>query len=93
MSTLENRCVILANRPKGVPGPKFFKIETAEAPEPVDGEFLIHNKFLSVDPASHGWVNGEKLVVDQKLAVIRFRRVRILHLEKFGTRDPLWTIS
>ena len=57
MSTLENRRVILADRPKGVPGPEFFKMETADAPEPDDGEFLIHNKFLSVDPAMRGWVN------------------------------------
>ena len=45
MSTLENRCVILAGRPKGVPGPEFFKLETVDALEPGDGEFLIHNKF------------------------------------------------
>ena len=57
MSTLKNRRVILAGRPKGVPGPEFFKLETADALEPGDGEFLIHNKFLSVDPAMRGWVN------------------------------------
>ena len=57
MSTLKNRRVILAGSPKGVPGPEFFKLETADALEPGDGEFLIHNKFLSVDPAMRGWVN------------------------------------
>ena len=57
MSTLENRRVILADRPKGVPDPEFFKVETAGALEPGDAEFLLHNKFLSVDPAMRGWVN------------------------------------
>lgn len=57
MSGKENRRVILNARPKGVPGPEFFSLETVPAPEPGDGEFLIENKFLSVDPAMRGWVN------------------------------------
>lgn len=53
----ENRRVILNARPVGVPGPEFFHIDTAPVGELSSGEFLVHNKFLSVDPAMRGWVN------------------------------------
>lgn len=53
----ENQCVILNARPVGVPGPEFFDIETRAVPKPKDGEFLVRNAFLSVDPAMRGWVN------------------------------------
>ncbi len=54
---MENRCVILKDRPVGVPGPEFFGIETRPAPRPATGEFVVRNLFLSVDPAMRGWVN------------------------------------
>lgn len=57
MSSSENQRVILAARPKGVPGPEFFSLDTVVTPQPGDGEFLIHNQFLSVEPAMRGWVN------------------------------------
>ena len=57
MITTENRRVILDARPIGVPGPEFFSIDQAPVAEPNDGEFLVHNSFLSVDPAMRGWVN------------------------------------
>lgn len=53
----ENRCVILNARPVGVPGPEFFDVVSRPLPEPADGEFLVRNLFLSVDPAMRGWVN------------------------------------
>lgn len=53
----ENQCVILNARPVGVPGPEFFDIETRPVPDPGEGEFLVRNAFLSVDPAMRGWVN------------------------------------
>lgn len=53
----QNQCVILNARPVGVPGPEFFDIETRDVPTPKDGEFLVRNAFLSVDPAMRGWVN------------------------------------
>lgn len=57
MSNLENRKVTLNSRPVGVPGPEYFSIETAPVADLKDGEFLVHNKYLSVDPAMRGWVN------------------------------------
>lgn len=57
MLSSENRCVVLNARPVGVPGPEFFDIESRPVPEPADGEFLVRNLYLSVDPAMRGWVN------------------------------------
>ena len=57
MSSRENRCVVLNARPTGVPGPEFFDIVTRPVTGPQDGEFLLHNAYLSVDPAQRGWVN------------------------------------
>ena len=57
MTPSENRCVILTARPVGVPGPEFFDIVSRPVAEPADGEFLVRNLYLSVDPAMRGWVN------------------------------------
>ena len=57
MPELENSCVVLKARPVGVPGPEFFGLETRPVPELREGEFLVRNAFLSVDPAMRGWVN------------------------------------
>ena len=57
MAPSKNRCVILNARPVGVPGPEFFDIVSRPLPEPENGEFLVRNLHLSVDPAMRGWVN------------------------------------
>jgi len=53
----ENRCVLLKARPVGVPGPEFFDVVSRPVAVPQDGEFLVRNAYLSVDPAMRGWVN------------------------------------
>ena len=57
MTSRENRCVVLNARPTGVPGPEFFDVVTRPVAGLQDGEFLIHNAYLSVDPAQRGWPN------------------------------------
>ena len=52
-----NRQVVLASRPAGIPGPEHFRIREAPRPEIGEGEFLVRNLYLSVDPAMRGWVN------------------------------------
>ena len=54
---LLNRRVILRSRPVGVPQADHFGFDELPVPELGDGEFLIANRFLSVDPAMRGWVN------------------------------------
>jgi NADPH-dependent curcumin reductase len=57
MAPAENTCVVLNARPVGVPGPEYFKIEQRPIRDPSEGEFLVRNLYLSVDPAMRGWVN------------------------------------
>jgi NADPH-dependent curcumin reductase CurA len=52
-----NRRVILKSRPVGVPQASHFVLEEAPIDELREGEFLVANRFLSVDPAMREWVN------------------------------------
>ena len=54
-----NRRVILLRRPQGIPMPDDFAIEETALPEIADGEFLVRNIYLSVDPAQRGWAAAE----------------------------------
>lgn len=57
MRNLENRQVILASRPVGVPQAEHFAITTAPVPELAPGQILVANRFVAVEPAMRGWVN------------------------------------
>ncbi|HKQ81379.1 MAG TPA: NADP-dependent oxidoreductase [Steroidobacteraceae bacterium] len=54
-----NRQVILTSRPVGVPQPSHFEVRSTSVPALEDGEFLVENVYLSVDPAQRGYVNEE----------------------------------
>jgi NADPH-dependent curcumin reductase CurA len=53
-----HRKVVLASRPAGIPQAEHFRIVESPIPELQDGQFLVRNDFLSVDPAMRGWVNA-----------------------------------
>jgi hypothetical protein len=53
-----NRQVILASRPQGIPQAEHFALRAAALPEPREGEILVRNRVLSVDPAMRGWVSA-----------------------------------
>jgi NADPH-dependent curcumin reductase CurA len=53
-----NRQVRLKSRPVGIPQAEHFEIVETPVPEPAEGEVLIRNIYLSVDPAMRGWVNA-----------------------------------
>jgi NADPH-dependent curcumin reductase len=50
-----NRRILLVRRPVGIPEARDFAIDDAPRPVPQNGQFLVHNHFLSVDPAQRGW--------------------------------------
>ena len=56
----ENRRVVLAKRPVGVPKPADFRLESAPLPVPSDGECLVRTHYLSVDPYMRGRISGRK---------------------------------
>jgi hypothetical protein len=54
---LTGRQVHLVSRPVGWPAPEDFRLVEVEVPEPSDGQVLVHNQFLSVDPYMRGRMN------------------------------------
>ena len=54
--SLVNRQVWLCSRPHGIPRAKNFAIRSAPIPASGDGQFVIRNEYLSVDPAMRGWI-------------------------------------
>ncbi len=56
-ANLENRRVVLASRPKGVPEAGHFAVEDGPVPALDEGQFLVKTEYWSVDPAMRGWVN------------------------------------
>lgn len=53
-----NRQVRLKSRPSGIPRSEHFEIVDAPVPAVSDGQVLVRNIYLSVDPAMRGWVSA-----------------------------------
>lgn len=60
MSTRVNRRILLVSRPSGWVSPDNFKLDEAPVAEPNDGELLVRNLFMSVDPYMRGRMNDVK---------------------------------
>ncbi len=58
--TETNRQVLLAARPDGFPKDSDFEIAEGPRPEPGDGEVLVKNIYMSVDPYMRGRMNEAK---------------------------------
>jgi NADPH-dependent curcumin reductase len=54
MSTRTNRRFVLQSRPEGAPAPEHFRLEEVPVPEVGEGEVLVRNLFLSLDPYMRG---------------------------------------
>ncbi len=52
--SVETTRIVLASRPVGAPQPENFRTETAELPEPGDGQALLQTLYLSLDPYMRG---------------------------------------
>lgn len=50
----ENRQFVLAERPKGEPNDKTLRLETNEMPTAGEGQMLLRNEYLSLDPYMRG---------------------------------------
>ncbi|HEU4978568.1 MAG TPA: NADP-dependent oxidoreductase [Solirubrobacteraceae bacterium] len=52
-----NRQWLLASRPQGMVSPENFEWREADVPEPGEGQALVRNLYLSLDPAMRGWMS------------------------------------
>jgi len=55
-----NRQVVLASRPQGAVSPENFRVVEAAVPEPGEGEVLVRNEWLSLDPYMRGRMSDAK---------------------------------
>lgn len=51
-----NREILLARRPKGTITPDCFTLRESPMPAPGEGQLLVQNLYLSLDPAMRGWM-------------------------------------
>src|SRR3954452_11277359 len=58
MADRVNRQWLLKNRPSGMVEPSDFEWCEGDVPEPADGEFLVRNLYLSLDPAMRTWMTN-----------------------------------
>jgi hypothetical protein len=56
---MRSREVHLIERPQGLPVPQQFRIVEAEVPEPAEGQLLVQNIYMSVDPAMRPRLAGQ----------------------------------
>ncbi len=58
--TVHSRQIHLASRPTGWPTPANFRLVETELPDPADGQIVVRNRYLSVDPYMRGRMNDVK---------------------------------
>jgi NADPH-dependent curcumin reductase CurA len=63
IATMQNKQILLASRPSGMRDVNNFRIVNAEAPQPKDGQVLVRNRYLSVDPYMRGRLSDRKSYV------------------------------
>ena len=63
MPKTASREVRLASRPNGMPTPANFTLAQTELAPPLDGQVLVRNRYMSVDPYMRGRMNSGKSYV------------------------------
>jgi len=68
---MENKRVLLASRPTGWVSEDNFRIETSPLPQPREGEVLVKNIYLSLDPYMRGRMNeGKSYAAKQEIGEV-----------------------
>ncbi|HTO49774.1 MAG TPA: NADP-dependent oxidoreductase [Burkholderiales bacterium] len=57
---MKNRRILLASRPDGWPTDANFRLEETPVAKPADGQFLVRNHWLSLDPYMRGRMDAAK---------------------------------
>jgi NADPH-dependent curcumin reductase CurA len=60
LMSLINQQILLASRPTGEPGLENFRLVETKVPDLADGEVLVQNHYLSLDPYMRGRMNEGK---------------------------------
>ena len=60
---MDNKRIVMASRPSGWVSEENFRLETAPVPKPAEGEVLVKNLWLSLDPYMRGRMSDAKSYV------------------------------
>lgn len=53
------KAINLVKHSKGNIGPELFEVVEKTVPQPGDGQFLVRQSYMSLDPAMMGWMTGD----------------------------------
>ena len=59
-----NKQIILAKRPEGMPDASTWILREQPIPDPKEGEVLIKQHYISLDPAMRGWMRDAKSYIE-----------------------------
>ena len=59
-----NKQVLLAKRPVGLPDASTWSFVETDIPSISEGEFLVKNEYISLDPAMRGWINDVRSYIE-----------------------------
>ena len=65
-----NKAIVLASRPQGWVKPEDFRLESMPLPAPKDGEVLVKNLWLSLDPYMRGRISEAKSYVPVAIGAV-----------------------
>jgi hypothetical protein len=87
-----NRQVILSSRPTGIPQAEHFRIVETPVPVPAEGQVLVRNLYLSVEPAMRGWVNAvanysEPVAIGAVMRSLAIGRIEVSHDPGYAPGD------
>lgn len=58
-----NKQLLLAKRPVGLPDEDTWEIIESDMPEPEEGQFVVKQFYVSLDPAMRGWMSDKRSYV------------------------------
>jgi len=87
MSTLENRQYYLASRPAGAPTPQDVPYRDVPVAEPAEGEVVLRNLYISLDPAIRGWMGDDPNYIEPIAIGDPVRATIIGRVEKSASED------
>jgi NADPH-dependent curcumin reductase CurA len=90
MSKQTYKRIVLASRPEAAVTPDNFRLEELPVPELADGQVLVRNHFLSLDPYMRGRMSDSKSYADpQPLEVMIGGTVG----EVIASKNPKWNVG
>lgn len=59
------RAIALASRPEGLPQSDHFKLVELPVPKPAEHQFLVRNRWMSVDPYMRGRMRAGSIIWEE----------------------------